>query len=314
MSGKTPTNLPASIHQQLLALSQERDADFNNLLTRYALERLLYRLSRSEFSSRFVLKGALLFEVWSKERFRTTKDADLLLLGQATLPELESIFRAVGSTPVEDDGIVFQPETVAAEEIREEQAYQGARVTLWVTLGKARIHVQVDVGFGDVVTPSPEIADFPSLLGHPSARMANYTRESSLAEKFEALVVLGLTNSRMKDLFDIWALSQRFSFKGSILAKAIEATFKRRGTPLPKSPPVAFTSTYTLEPQKQAQWRAYLNKTKFGIQPPQSLETMMTAITEFLLPPALAATAGESFEKQWPPGGPWGEAAAKVES
>lgn len=306
MTGKPPINVPASIHHRLLALSQERDADFNNLLTRYALERLLYRLSRSEFLSRFVLKGALLFEVWSKEQFRTTKDADLLLLGQVSLTELEAIFRAICSTPVEDDGLTFLPETVAAEEIREEQAYQGARVTHWVQLGKARIHVQVDIGFGDVVIPSPKIADFPSLLGHPSARMANYTRESSLAEKFEALVVLGLTNSRMKDLFDIWALSQRFSFEGSILAKAIEATFKRRGTPLPQFSPVAFTSTYTLDPQKQAQWHAYLHKTKFGIQPPQSLETIMAAIAEFLLQPTLAAFAVGTFNKQWPPCGPWG--------
>ena len=306
MTGKAPSNIPASIHQRLLTLSRERDADFNNLLTRYALERLLYRLSRSAFALRFVLKGALLFEVWSKEPFRTTKDADLLLLGEATLPELGTIFRSVASTPVDDDGLAFNPETVRAEEIREGQAYHGARVTMTAMLGKARIHVQVDVGFGDVIVPAPETSEFPSLLGHPHAVLSHYTRDSSVAEKFEALVALGMPNSRMKDLYDIWVLSQRFHFDGDRLARAIEATFARRGTPLPQSPPLAFTPTYTQDSQKQAQWRAYLNKSKFRIQPPQSLEAVMASISSFLLAPTLSTAKGTPFNMRWPPGGPWG--------
>ncbi|MCI4398674.1 MAG: nucleotidyl transferase AbiEii/AbiGii toxin family protein [Acidobacteria bacterium] len=306
MSEKKPANLPASIHHRLLALSRERNADFNNLLTRYALERLLFRLSRSKFSSRFVLKGALLFEIWSTEQFRTTKDADFLLIGASTIPEIESIFRNICEVPVDDDGLRFLPETVAAEEIREDKAYQGVRVTLLAMLGVARIHVQVDVGFGDAVVPAPLMANFPSLLRLPSPQMVSYTRESSIAEKFEALVLLGLLNSRMKDLFDIWVLSQKFAFHGPALVQAIEATFRRRGTPIPESPPVACTPAYTLSLEKQAQWAAYCKKTRFGIEPPKELPEIMATISQFLLPPARALTDHRNFALTWPPGGPWG--------
>lgn len=306
MSERKPANLPASIHHRLLALSRDRNADFNNLLTRYALERLLYRLSRSKFSSRFVLKGALLFEIWSAERFRSTKDADFLLIGASTVAGIESIFRQICEVPVDDDGLRFLSKTVATEEIREDKAYQGVRVTLLAMLGVARIHVQVDVGFGDAVVPAPLMANFPSLLGLPSPQMVSYTRESSIAEKFEALVLLGLLNSRMKDLFDIWVLSQRFAFHGPALVQAIEATFRRRGTPIPESPPVAFTPTYTTTPEKKAQWAAYCQKTRFGIEPPKELTEIMATIATFLLPPTQALANHENFALAWPPGGPWG--------
>jgi predicted nucleotidyltransferase component of viral defense system len=305
MSERTVANLSASIHQRLLALSRERNADFNNLLTRYALERLLYRLSVSTFSARFVLKGALLFEVWSAEKFRTTKDADFLLVGTSTLAQLEEAFRTVCLTPVVDDGLRFLPETVTAQEIREDKAYQGIRITLLAMLGVARIHVQIDVGFGDAVVPAPVVAEFPSLLGHPPARMANYTRESSIAEKFEALVTLGLPNSRMKDLYDIWALSQRFGFVGEELVEAIEATFKRRGTIVPTAPPAAFTSDFADDRTKRAQWAAFRNKTRFGLPPPEALDDLLRAIARFLLPPTRAAAQRAAFGKRWPPGGPW---------
>lgn len=305
MTHKTPGNIPASVHQRLLTLSRERHADFNNLLTRYALERFLYRLSRSRFASRFVLKGALLFEIWSNEQFRTTKDADLLLMGEATLSELEALFRSVASAKISDDGLIFLSETVRADQIREEQAYQGARVILAAVLGKARIHLQLDIGFGDVVVPSPETSELPSLLGHPPAVLFNYTKDSSVSEKFEAIVALGLANSRMKDLYDIWVLSQRFNFEGSRLARAIEATFARRGTSIPRSSPIAFTPAYAHDAQKQAQWRAYLNKAQLGIQPPASLEALMGAISSFLQPPMIAVATRDSFGKRWPAGGPW---------
>ena len=306
MKRNQPVNMAASVHHQLLAMAKERNVDFNNLLTRYALERLLYRMSLSGFASRFVLKGALLFEIWSTEMFRTTKDADFLLLGPGSVSELETMFREICGVEVEEDGLRFLAETITAEEIREDQAYQGVRVTLLAMLGVARIPVQVDIGLGDAVVPAPQEANFPTLLGLPSPRLASYTRESAIAEKFEAMVALGMPNPRMKDLFDIWALSRRFSFRGPVLAGAIEATFRRRDREIPLAPPLALTSAFSRDSVKQMQWVAFRRKSRLGMEPPADLGELMPSIAAFLLPPARSVAKGETFAAEWPPGGPWG--------
>jgi hypothetical protein len=301
---KPVKDLSASVRQRLLNLSQEKNADFNNLLKRYALERLMYRISRSPQASKFVLKGALLFEVWSKEPFRTTSDMDFLHLGSATIPELEAIFRQVCLDPVEEDGLVFLQNTVQAEEIREDNTYGGIRVQLLAMLGVARISLQIDVGLGDAVYPEPPDASFPTLLDQPAPQIAVYTRETAIAEKFEAMVVLGIRNSRMKDFFDIWVLMDRFPFDGEILAHAIGATFRRRGTAIPDPPPLALTPEFSRDDQKVKQWGAFIKKERRLASAPPFPEAI-NMIALFLMPPYLANRKGESFPWLWPPKGPW---------
>ena len=247
-------NMAASVRDRLMQLSRARKEDFNLVLIRYAMERLLYRLSRSMHESTFILKGAILFTVWSGHPHRATKDIDLLGTGEPDLGRLAQIFRDVCSLSVEDDGIVFEATSVTAARIKEDADYEGVRVRLTGKLGSARLDLQVDIGFGDAVTPTPKTIDFPVLLGSPAPRLRAYPRETVVAEKFEAMVQLGIANSRMKDFFDLSFLARTFEFDGTVLTKAIVATFARRGTSIPVEEPLAFTKTFAEDPQKKAQW------------------------------------------------------------
>jgi predicted nucleotidyltransferase component of viral defense system len=195
-------NVAASVRQRLLALSRERIEPFDLTLVRYGSERLLYRLSQSHYVDRFLLKGAMLFRVWTEETHRPTRDIDLLGFGANDTDELAQIFREVSQTDVEPDGLVFRPETVKAESIREEAAYAGIRITMEAKLENARIPIQVDIGFGDAVTPGPEEVQYPVLLDLPAPRLRSYPVYTVIAEKLEAMVLLGEANSRMKDFYD----------------------------------------------------------------------------------------------------------------
>lgn len=237
----SPRDLTASVRQRLLNLSRARGEDFNLVLTRYALERFMYRLSRSSHGQKFVLKGAMLFPLWGGDARRPTRDLDLLGRGQNDVPSLEQTFREVLKTDVEPDGIMFLPESVRGERIREDEEYEGVRLRFEARLGAARVSVQVDVGFGDVVTPAAEETDYPVLLDFPAPRLLAYPRETAIAEKFEAMVKLGIANTRMKDFRDVWVLSREHSFDGVTLSVAISATFRRRGTSLPDGVPLALT-------------------------------------------------------------------------
>ena len=304
MSGRPLRDAPASVRHRLLALSKERGMDFQSLLIRYALERLMFRLGRSRHGGRFVLKGALLFEVWSNERFRTTMDMDLLHLGGIGIPELVTTFQEFCREPVGEDGVLFLPESVQAEEIREDQVSGGIRVTLMARLGTAKAPLQVDIGLGDRVTPCPEAALFPTLLGHEAPRLTVYTRETVIAEKLEAMVSLGMPNSRMKDFFDVWVLSRRFAFEGEMLALAIEATFRGRATPVPVESPLALTVRFSGDSLKLTQWDAFLNKGRLSIVPPGFSE-VVEDVASFLLLPLRAVARGQLFHSHWAPGGPW---------
>jgi len=201
-------NLPASVRQRLLNLSRERGEDFNFTLTRYANERLLYRLARSPYRDQFVLKGAALFQVWSESLYRPTRDVDLLGFGDSTATGIGSVFHELCVLEVEPDGLRLLPDSVRAEEIRDQQEYGGLRVHLMADLDGAQIALQVDVGFGDAVTPGIEEADFPTLLDFPAPHLRTYPRETVIAEKFEAMVRLGIVNTRMKDFYDVWQLAR----------------------------------------------------------------------------------------------------------
>jgi len=205
---------------------------FQELLQYYAMERFLYRLSKSPHSARFVLKGALMLRVWDAPMARPTKDIDLLGRLENSLENLSTVVREVCAVDVEPDGLVFRPPTVKSERIREDADYQGVRIRFEGSLGTARIAMQLDVGIGDVMVPGPVDIVYPTLLDFPAPRLKGYPRETAIAEKFEAMIKLGTLNSRMKDFYDIWLLSRQFDFDGPTLAQAVTATFANRGTAL----------------------------------------------------------------------------------
>jgi predicted nucleotidyltransferase component of viral defense system len=248
------------------------------VLKRFGIERLLYRLSESSHKGNFILKGAMLFELWMGQAHRTTKDLDLLGSGTTDIPRLEALFRDLCVLPVEADGLEFLPESVKGVEIREDNLYQGVRVTLLARLGAARISLQVDIGFGDAVFPAPEEVEYPSLLGFPCPRLRAYSQATVVAEKFQVMVELGLVNSRLKDYYDIWTILNRFEVPQETLREAIRATFQRRQTPLPTRVPEGLSEAFAVDPQKQTQWKAFLRKT--GADPSMELERVVHDLAE----------------------------------
>ncbi len=257
---KEITNVAASVRQRLLNLARERKEDFGLVLTKYGLERVLFRISQSKYRNLFVLKGALLFELWTGQRYRPTRDADFLARAENDPERFIEMFKELCVAPVFDDGLRFDASTVTADRIAEESDYQGIRVRFVCYLENARIPIQIDTGFGDTVTPAPMELEIPSILKMPSARMLTYPKESVIAEKFEAIVSLGLVNSRMKDFYDIRSLSRGYSFDGAILSQAIKRTFARRGTVLPTGIPLAFTAEFFENEDKRKQWIAFCKK------------------------------------------------------
>lgn len=225
-------NLAASVKAKLTNLSRERGEELQNLLMRFASERFLYRLSLSEHKEKFLLKGAALFAFWFNQPHRPTKDLDLLGSGENDISTLETIIREICTIDGED-GLQFLVDSVEGRKIREEEVYQGVRLTFLAMLERARIPVQVDVGFGDAVTPKAKKETLPTILDLPAPKLKIYPKETVIAEKFEAMVKLGISNSRMKDFWDVRYLIKEFEFDGALLQKAIRATFASRQTPLP---------------------------------------------------------------------------------
>jgi len=277
-----PKNIAASVKARLQNVAVKRGEDFNLLLLRYGIERLLFRLSQSPYADRFLLKGAMLFVVWDEKTHRPTRDLDLLGFGPSEKEDLLQIFRAVVATLVVDDGLVFDPDLVRAEKIREDNTYGGIRVRLMGKLGPAEVPVQIDVGVGDAVTPAPESASFPTLLDFPAPYVRTYPVYTVVAEKFEAMVKLGMANTRMKDFHDVWFLARRFEFDRTILRQAIEATFARRQTNLAPSPE-PLTDEIANDPTKQAQWAAFLRRNGLTSAPSQFNE-VVSELRRFLGP------------------------------
>ncbi len=297
-------NLEHSIRQRLLDVSKARQMDYQFCLTHYALERFLYRLSRSLHAEKFVLKGALLLMSWTNEPYRPTRDIDLLGFGDATPDNLKIVISEVCLSEVEPDGLVFDPDTITLEEIREELDYDGHRVKILSYLGKIRIPIQIDIAFGDAVSPNSEILIYPSLLDLPTAHVSAYPKETVIAEKLQAAVVLGIRNSRMKDFFDLLWLSRLFYFNSNTLTTAIQATFKRRKTELPAAMPLPLREDFASDPAKQAQWRAFLSKNGILCVPTDFKQVILT-LSGFLIIPVKHSTETEAPEMVWKPGGPW---------
>jgi len=247
----------------------------------FVLERVLYRLSVSDRSGDFVLKGAMLLEALMDVRHRATKDLDLLGFGPNDPQRLVEVFRSILSTPVESDGLEFLVDEITAEAIRDEEEYSGVRVFLTAGLDSARIEVHVDVGFGDAVTPAPSELRYPTALDMPPPGLRAYARETVVAEKFQAMVALGRANTRLKDFYDIWVLARGYEFADDRLARAIAATFRRRDTAIPTEPPEALTAAFAGDPLKQRQWRAFLADVAVN---PGVLQSVLEELAEFLMP------------------------------
>jgi predicted nucleotidyltransferase component of viral defense system len=299
-----PKNVAASVRDRLLELAKENGEDFTYVLTRYALERLLVRLASSKHKDTFVLKGAMLFRVWSPKVHRPTKDLDLLGSGEPDPDRVAGIFAEIASVTVHDDGIVFGPETAKGTRIKEDAEYEGVRVNINASVGTARLELQIDIGFGDVVTPGTIDVDYPTLLPMAAPKLRAYPKETVVAEKVQAMVFLGIANSRMKDFFDVWFLATNFEFEGAVLSRAIQATFERRKTDLPMIAPVALTKGFSEDDAKMKQWKAFVSKAAL-LPKTTALDEIVQAIAAFVLPPLEAARDGGSFKATWKPKGPW---------
>ena len=299
----TVKNLAASVHARLQNHARLTKRPFQELLQYYAMERFLYRLSHSAYRAQFTLKGALMLYVWDAPLARATKDLDFLGRLDNSPENLAKVIRELCSIAVEPDGMVFDPATVQATRIKEDADYEGVRVRFVGLLGKARVAMQIDVGFGDVVTPSAQPIIYPALLDFPRAELFGYPRETVIAEKFQAMVYLRTVNSRMKDFYDVWLLANSLPFDGQMLTAAIGATFANRQTAIDTTP-IAFTPAFTEQPSTLAQWRAFRNRLP-GEQSPQTLAEVADVLAVFLLPPARACATDEAFEQHWRPGGPW---------
>lgn len=291
-------NLSASILARLLALAKQRGDDYSLLLNRFGMEWLLARLGMSQHADRFLLKGALLFALWYDTPHRPTRDADLLGFGPDDEANLIATFREVAAMDL-GDGIVFDPESVEADAIREDNTYGGTRITLVARIGSARCALQIDVGFGDAVTPEPQTVTYPVLLGDfPAPLLRAYPVYTVIAEKFQAMVMLGQANSRMKDFFDLAVIARRTELDGATLAAAIAATFARRQTVLPTERPLALTQPFSEDAAKLRQWRAFLTKNRIEAAP---LGDTVALLDDLLWPAMQVAAAGSIATATWRP-------------
>ncbi|NKJ09397.1 nucleotidyl transferase AbiEii/AbiGii toxin family protein [Rhizobium sp. SG741] len=284
---KQVRNVAASVRARLLQLAKTSGQSFDLVLTRFALERLLFRLSQSPHADRFILKGAMLMMSWFDDPHRGTRDLDLLGFGDPEPDPMLKTFRDILAQQA-DDGVSFDAETLRVDRIREGVEYGGLRLRLAASISGARINLTVDIGFGDALVPGAEVLNYPSMLDFPAPRLRAYARETVIAEKFQAMVMLGLANSRMKDFYDIWILSRSFNFSDDRLARAIAATFERRETPIPTDLPDGLTNAFAKDEQKQRQWRAFVEGVAHD---PGDLTKIIPEIAAFLMPHALAAAA-----------------------
>jgi hypothetical protein len=307
MKKPTTKNIAASVRQRLLNKARETERPFSELLQYFAMERFLYRLSKSEYADKFVLKGALMLTAWNAPLVRPTMDIDLLGRIGNDIEAMSAIVREICAGRVEpDDGLVFDAGTVQGERIAEAAEYEGVRIRFRATLDAARIQMQLDVGFGDIVVPAAVPTIYPTILDLPAPHLLAYSKESAVAEKFEAMVKLGELNSRMKDFFDVWLLSRSFDFDGPSLCEAIAKTFERRGTALPKAEPIALTLEFSGNAQKQAQWAGFVRRMKLRDVP--GLRGIVDALREFLLPPIRTVSASGQLHLKWVGGGSrWSE-------
>jgi hypothetical protein len=298
------SNLPASVAARLLHRAKQTGDVYQTLLTSFCFERFLYRLGKSEARERFVLKGAMLLRLWSDQPYRATRDLDLLRKGDGSFEAIRADIRTICAVPVEPDAVTFDADAIRIEAIRAEDEYAGTRATLSARCGSARLSMQIDMGFGDSVWPAPRSCVYPALLDFPPPRVLAYPREAVVAEKFEAMVVLGDRNSRIKDFFDLHHLASHFEFDRATLAEAIRRTFERRRTPIPTEEPIGLLPAYWENPSRPAQVRAFVRRAGLTVAAKPGIEIAST-LGAFLSPMLEDVRSGARREGTWQPGGPW---------
>jgi len=301
---KEISNLQASVRGRLQNNAKKTNRPFAEVFQYYAIERFLYRFSRSEYADKFVLKGALLFTAWHVPERRATLDIDFLARFDNRVENIEQVIRGVCAIAVEPDGLVFDAETVRGRKIKEDADYEGVRVKFVGFLERSRVRMQIDVGFGDIVYPKTKIIDYPVILDFPKPHLKGYPPESVISEKFEAMIKLGLLNSRMKDFYDIRLMMHQFDFSGSNLKEALRMTFNRRKTGLPAQKPLFAEEIYDEKSDRQTLWKAFLKKGGIA-HAPDKLAAAAREIEDFLIEPLAALNRGAIFNKDWKAPGPW---------
>lgn len=308
MNRRRITDLAASVRQRLQNNAHDTGRPFQEVLQYFAMERFLYRLSQSPHVEKFVLKGAMMFAAWHSPATRPTKDIDFLARLNNSAETILPVIAEICSLDVEPDGIVFDAASIEGTLIKEDADYEGLRVTFLARLQNARAPMQLDLGFGDIVVPPAVLGDYPTILDFAAPRLYGYSRETAVAEKFEAMVTLGQLNSRMKDFFDIHLLSRQFEFDGNTLREAVAKTFARRKTQI-TLPPLALTQQFASDPLKITQWQAFLRKSRLEMAV-ENLALTIDALSRFLLPVATAIHDDRPFDTRWTPPGPWIEKTA----
>ena len=301
---KNIRDIQASIRARLQNKAKETGRPFSEVLQYYAMERFLYRFSRSEYADKFILKGALMFTVWRIPERRTTLDIDFLAQFKNQVRTIERAIKDVCEISVTPDGLVFSSAAVKGKRIKENADYEGVRVKFLGLLGRARIPMQIDVAFGDVIYPKPNIIDYPVILDLPKPHLKGYPTESIISEKFEAIVKLGALNSRMKDFYDLLLMSRQFEFDGTKLNEALKRTFSHRKAPLPAHKPLFAEEIYDESSDRQTLWKAFLKKEAIK-HVPERLRDAAREIERFLIMPLEAISNGRKFNKTWKTTGPW---------
>lgn len=302
MSRDKPTNLVASVLARLRNNSQSAGVPFQQVLQQYAIERFLYRVSKSTHVQTVILKGALLLKTIGIPRSRPTLDIDLLRRGKADQEHLIALVKDCATLGVEPDGLTFLADSVVAEEITKDSEYKGTRILLDARMNNVRLRIQIDFGVGDVVIPGPRLIEYPTLLSGDTIRLLAYPVETAIAEKLQAMVALGGPNSRMKDFYDVWICSKHLDFDGDTLAKAVDATFKNRDTPMPTEQFEALTTKFADE--HRMQWNAFVRKAGEN-ELTDSLDKIVSDIEQFAMPTLRSVALGERFDKQWKAGDSW---------
>ncbi len=301
---KDVINIQASVRARLQNKAKETNRPFAEVLQYYGMERFLYRFSKSDYANKFVLKGALLFTVWQIPERRTTLDIDFLARFDNQVANIETVVRSICDHAVDSDGLFFDAKTVQGRKIKEDADYEGVRVKFIGFLNRSRIPMQIDVGFGDIVYPKIKVIEYPVILDFPKPHLKGYPAESVISEKFEAMIKLGLLNSRMKDFYDIWLMMRQFDFSGTNLAEALKKTFNHRKTDLPVGKPLFAEEIYDEKSDRQTLWRTFLRKGDIK-QAPDRLVTTAKEIENFLVEPLDALNKGIGFSKEWKTPGQW---------
>jgi len=292
------------VRKQLTRIARETERPFADVLRYYGMERFLYRLSVSPYASKFVLKGALMLQMWQGANARPTFDVDLLGRVENSVENIRETLRAVCLQEVEPDGVTFDADTLQVQTIIEDAIYQGLRASFVGYLGKSRIPMRTDIGFGDVVIgASPDRQPYPTMLDAPAPVLLGYSRESVIAEKLQVMAKLGLANSRVKDYYDIWSLSRQFDFDGELLAEAVRRTFEQRDTEVPRQLD-GLTDAYAAQQDRAQQWSRFLERNELT-DAPVELAEVVPDLGQFMGPLVQALAEGDDFRSFWHAPGPW---------